>query len=428
MRGMGAMGNRRARRPWGLALAAAMAVVMAATLAAAACGSGVARRPENLALSVDPPRGPAYDPVRVKVSGADPGSMVTLTATAPGQGGVTWTSKAAFRADAQGVVDLTRQAPLGGSYSGVDPMGLFWSMDPPAGSSAEGFSTEGFTATIAVADQGATSSVTVAREFQAAGETTQALTVARDGFEGHLFLPPGIDRPRPALIMFGGSEGGEGLYAAAMLMASQGYPVLSVGYFQEPGTPPELKDIPLEYFTKAAAWLARQPQVAKQHIVVYGVSRGSEAALLLAQNFPDLIHGAALIAPSAEVWDAYPGPGAAWTLHGARIAPAGTDIPVDKVSGPVQAFAGTDDKLWSSLAWARQIDDELDRAHNPYPHSEHEYQDAGHMVGAVPYRPTMTTYTLNGMLLTLGGTRQADAAAQAQTWKAVTDLLASLAD
>ncbi|GAA1992630.1 acyl-CoA thioesterase/BAAT N-terminal domain-containing protein [Catenulispora subtropica] len=403
-----------------------LAVGMAAALAAAGCGSGASQRPKALTLSVDRPSGLAYQPVGVKVAGADPGSTVTLTATAEDAHGVTWKSKAAFKADAQGVVDLTRQAPTGGSYSGVDPMGLFWSMDPPTGSPAEGFDSDGFTATITAADQGATVSADVARQFESAGETERALTVAEDGFEGHLFLPPGIDKPRPALIMIGGSDGGESMYRGAMLMASYGYPVLSVGYFKVPGTPPVLQSIPLEYFVKAATWLEQQPQVAKQHTMVFGASRGSEAALMLAQDFPDLIHGAVLIAPSAEIWDGLPGPGAAWTLHGASIAPAGTDIPVDKVAGPVLTFAGTDDQLWQSLSWARQIDEELDHVHAPYPHSEHEYQRAGHMVGSIPYLPLLTTYTLSGRTLQLGGTRQANSAAQAQTWKAVSDLLASL--
>lgn len=416
------MGNRRVRSAaFGLAAATAAGMVAAS---AAGCGSGASERPKHLTVSVDRPSGPAYDPVSVKVAGGDPGSTVTLTATADDEHGVRWTSKAAFRADARGAVDLTRQVPIGGSYGGVDPMGLFWSMDPPSGISAQSFATEGFTATITAADQGATATAAVTREFKTAGETIQALTVAHDGFEGHLFLPSGIGEPRPALMMIGGSEGGESPYTAAMLMASQGHPVLSVGYFGVPGTPPALKEIPLEYFVKAVTWLQQQPQVAKQRTVVYGVSRGSEAALLLAQNFPDLVHGAVLIAPSAEIWDAYPGPGAAWTLHGARIAPAGTDIPVDKVAGPVLAFAGTDDKLWTSVSWARQIDEELNRAHDPYPHSEHEYADAGHMVGSIPYLPSLTTYVLNGKALQLGGTRQANSAAQTQTWKAVSDLLA----
>ncbi|MFF0067172.1 hypothetical protein ACFYRC_37890 [Streptomyces sp. NPDC005279] len=38
--------------------------------------------------------------------------------------------------------------------------------------------------------------------------------------------------------------------------------------------------------------LAKQPGVDPHHILAMGYSRGSEAALLLANDYPDLIHGA----------------------------------------------------------------------------------------------------------------------------------------
>jgi hypothetical protein len=41
-----------------------------------------------------------------------------------------WQSSAHFYADRQGVVDLARQASEGGSYLGLDDMGLFWSLRP----------------------------------------------------------------------------------------------------------------------------------------------------------------------------------------------------------------------------------------------------------------------------------------------------------
>ncbi|MFD0631125.1 acyl-CoA thioesterase/BAAT N-terminal domain-containing protein [Catenulispora yoronensis] len=382
--------------------------------------------PTALRLSIDKTQGLAYEPVHITVLGGAPGSTVTVRATAVDDRGVHWSSQADFRADAAGTVDLAAQAPVRGSYGGVDAMGLFWSMDPPAGDPSEKFPTTGFSVDVTATDQGATTTQSVKRVFQAPGETVQELTVAHDGFEGHLFLPPGLVKPTPALIMIGGSEGGESTYGAAMLMAAKGIPALSVGYFAVTGTPQNLQSIPLEYFVKAATWLEQQPLIDKRHVLLFGVSRGSEAALLTAQYYPDLVHGAVLIAPSAEVWGGLPDSDVAWTRAGDPVAPPGADIPVDKVDGPVQAFAGTDDKLWTAPAWARQIDDELNRAGVAHPHAAHVYQDAGHMVGAIPYLPLLTTYTLSGRTFQLGGTRQANAAAQAQTWKAVFDLMAGL--
>jgi hypothetical protein len=38
------------------------------------------------------------------------------------------------------------------------------------------------------------------------------------------------------------------------------------------------------------AWLAQQPEVNPNHLVVQGILRGSEAALLLGVNYPELVH------------------------------------------------------------------------------------------------------------------------------------------
>jgi Acyl-CoA thioester hydrolase/BAAT N-terminal region len=45
---------------------------------------------------------------------------------------VPWRSHATFVADSNGRVDVTRQAPIVGTYDGVAPMGLFWSCIPVA--------------------------------------------------------------------------------------------------------------------------------------------------------------------------------------------------------------------------------------------------------------------------------------------------------
>ena len=75
------------------------------------------------------------------------------------------------------------------------------------------------------------------------------------------------------------------VYGAALL-AAHGYPALTVAYFDWPGLPPALDGIPLEYFETAGKILASQPQVDPAHVLAMGYSRGSEAALLLADDFP----------------------------------------------------------------------------------------------------------------------------------------------
>jgi len=67
------------------------------------------------------------DGIHLRLAGLPPRQPVTINARMM-LAGRTWRSHAVFVPDARGSVDLGRHAPVRGSYSGVDPMGLFWAM------------------------------------------------------------------------------------------------------------------------------------------------------------------------------------------------------------------------------------------------------------------------------------------------------------
>src|SRR5262249_13143366 len=52
------------------------------------------------------------------------------------------------------------------------------------------------------------------------------------------------------ILYLGGSAGGLPWYTAPALLAAHGHPVLALAYFSEPGLPPQLENIPLEYFRR----------------------------------------------------------------------------------------------------------------------------------------------------------------------------------
>ena len=93
------------------------------------------------------------------------------------------------------------------------------------------------------------------------------------------------------MLVFGGSDGGLSGTLVAALLAAHGYPALALAYFNAPGLPAQLSDIPLEYFATALRWLRAQPQVDPRHVLTLGVSRGSEAALLLGAYYQRLVDG-----------------------------------------------------------------------------------------------------------------------------------------
>ena len=81
------------------------------------------------AIHVSPETALVDEPVRIHLTGLAPDQSVTVRATTTNSAGRRWQSRAEFKANKDGVVDLSKQSPVSGTYSGVDPMGLFWSMD-----------------------------------------------------------------------------------------------------------------------------------------------------------------------------------------------------------------------------------------------------------------------------------------------------------
>ena len=70
------------------------------------------------------------EPVRITVRGLAPGQPVTLRASLRDEKGALFRAHARYCADATGLLDLERALALGGSFAGLEPMGLFWALEP----------------------------------------------------------------------------------------------------------------------------------------------------------------------------------------------------------------------------------------------------------------------------------------------------------
>ena len=68
--------------------------------------------------------------VKISVSGLAAHQSVTLRAKLTGDGGEKMQSLAHYRANTRGQVYTSSQPALGGSYTGVESMGLMWAMKP----------------------------------------------------------------------------------------------------------------------------------------------------------------------------------------------------------------------------------------------------------------------------------------------------------
>lgn len=376
-------------------------------LLVAGCGGAGKEHVAGVRLSVLPAASVEDQPVDVSARGLGPHEIVSLSVASTDARGVRWTSAATFAANGSGMVDTRRDAPRAGAYTGAWGTGLIAMMRPTGPAPAHAYfwtSTRPFHFIASVQARGETiASTTFLRRFSNTMLTRRRESLSTAGLIGEFDYPTAAVQ-HPAILLLGGSEGGIPSTLAAGLLAAQGYPVLALAYFKEPGLPQELQNIPLEYFERALRWLDRQPQVDPAHVAVLGVSRGSEAALLSGAFFPALVHAVIAMAPSDAAICSYPGClGPAWTLHGRAIPytrqfdnPQPTDqpaaiIPVERIHGPMFLACGTDDQTWNSCAYATAIIDHLDAAHDGFPHILYRYANAGHIVGSfVPDEPGWT--------------------------------------
>ena len=405
-------------------------------------------------LSAEPVIALVTDPLTIRATGFAPNQKVGIRATTRNHDGVLWESAAVFEADANGIVDLTQQAPLSGSYEGVAPMGLFWSMRPT--------NTDGSTVFYTV-----TASYEVQLMLEAESETLVEMTVQRrkaardivrqeidDGNIVGVFYSPSGAEESPAILVIGGSGGGiPELYAA--LFASHGYASLAIGYFGVEGRPDTLSEIPLEYFDEGLAWLKSHPSVDSDRIAIYGHSRGSEAALLTAVHNPD-IAAVIAVAPSSVVWsgldysniienrgrvpsawsrDGVPLPANNVTItaetlralmgrpavmrdvfmQGLETPIAGSVIPVEKIQAPILLISSTNDQLWPSTPFAEQIMARLKDNDFAFAAEHIRLEGAGHSVKPA-WEPPIYMNGESPIVYVMGGSREANGQATAVLW------------
>jgi dienelactone hydrolase len=255
---------------------------------------------------------------------------------------------------------------------------------------------------------------TLTRTTLAAGVKEQPMALEDSGFVGTHFTPAG-DGKHPAVLFFGGSEGGDATTDIGALLASHGVEVLTLAYFGEQGLPRELKRVPLEYVRGAYLWLALQPGVDSDRVAVAGISRGGELALLYATTYRDADRVVALV-PSAFVFPADVDPHVpAWTYRGVDV-PFGQSerIPVEDFDGPILAMGSGEDFSWVSGQFVKEI-----QAHRDG-HDDDVYliyEKAGHLAGsAVPYTPL-------GEHGEYGGFPDVDADARADLWPKLVEFL-----
>ncbi|MEM8725693.1 MAG: acyl-CoA thioester hydrolase/BAAT C-terminal domain-containing protein, partial [Pseudomonadota bacterium] len=135
-----------------------------------------------------------------------------------------------------------------------------------------------------------------------------------EALPGAFFATPEGEGPFPAIIILGGSEGGDrGSRGSAKRFLAEGYAVLGLPYYspawggndqQFPTLPRAFAEIPVDKAKTAKDWLSDRPEIRGEDIAVYGVSKGAEFALL-AGSFIDGFAAIAAIVPTDVVWEGW---------------------------------------------------------------------------------------------------------------------------
>jgi hypothetical protein len=211
-------------------------LVVVIALASAACSSGPSA-PLHVRLAAGPAAGAFDSPIHIAASGLPPGALVSVQARARDYQGHLWESAADFRASAAGTLNLATAVPVSGSYHVADAAGLLWSLHPAFKSGPETqfyMAYSGFSVAVQVLANGQLVASQTLQRMASIAESR--LTVPADGLAGSLFVPAKLRPDAPAVVLIGGSNGGEDMLAAVAL-AEIGYPALALGYFKEPGLP-----------------------------------------------------------------------------------------------------------------------------------------------------------------------------------------------
>ncbi len=115
-------------------------------------------------------------------------------------------------------------------------------------------------------------------------------TVAEDvPFQGSKLFVPNDNVTHPGVILLHGSEGGSAAFTwvKAQFLAANGYAALAYCYFDcgaNSAAPKVLANVEVHKVFEALAWLKNSPYVKGKKTAIYGVSRGAELSMIIAEK------------------------------------------------------------------------------------------------------------------------------------------------
>lgn len=408
-------------------------------------------------LSVLPTRALVDEKFKVLVENLPAGSPVTLHSLHHSEDKDYWEAYAHYMSDHRGTVSVADDLSFGGTYVGIEPMGLLWSMRPVPGSRKglrlrkmdvcspmlvnisvyTGHITEGFREQLPLA------SVLTERWYMAPG--VRRIDIREKGVRGTLFIPPGPG-PFPGLMDMWGGGGGLLEYRSALL-ASHGYASLALEYF----APGELESAELEfkYFEVAFNIVKDHPQVIPDRVGIFGLSLGSVVTMSLAAE-STVIKPRCCVCISGSHF--YPrgltlsGHHKMLLKHSHKVRvdennhhiwrdlclPISSDLSMKvdggKINCPILLVNGLDDQNTPAVESAEDIAQMMHAAGKEHLLTRLHYPETGHLIEP-PYSPHFraTNFIVNStkakVILLWGGQTKPHSDAQEDSWRKILTFL-----
>ncbi|XP_003472352.2 acyl-coenzyme A thioesterase 1 isoform X1 [Cavia porcellus] len=393
-------------------------------------------------LSLEPAGRSLWDePLRIAVHRLAPRQPVTLRAALRDEKGALFRAHARYRADAAGRLDLQRAPALGGSFAGLEPMGLLWAMQPdrPFWRLLKRDVQTPFVVELEVLDghepdQGKLlASAVHERHFLAPG--VRRVPVREGRVRATLFLPP-EPGPFPGIVDLFGVGGGLLEYRASLL-AGKGFAVMALAYYNYDDLPKSVEAMHLEYFEEAVNYLLSHPEVKGPGIGLLGTSKGGELVLAMASFLKGIsaaviVNGSVAAVGGTIYYKDESVPPVTAMRNRVKMTKDGIMDIVDALKSPLEEpksfipversdatflfLVGQDDHNWQSEFYASEASKRL-QAHGKQKPQVICYPEAGHYI-EVPYFPLCKAalHNLVGAPILYGGEPRAHAMAQVDVW------------
>uniref|UniRef100_A0A5F9DLC8 Acyl-CoA thioesterase 4 n=1 Tax=Oryctolagus cuniculus TaxID=9986 RepID=A0A5F9DLC8_RABIT len=398
-------------------------------------------------VSVEPAGPCCWDePVRIAVRGLAPEQPVTLRASLRDEKGALFRAHARYCADAGGQLDLARAPALGGSFAGLEPMGLLWALQPdrPFWRLTKRDVQTPLAVELEVLDGHAPepgqllARALLERRFLPPGVRRQPVRAGR--VRATLFLPPGSG-PFPGVIDIYGVGGGLVEYRASLL-AGHGFATMALAFYGFEDLPKEYGDIHLDYFEEALCYMIEHPQVKGPSVGLLGISLGADICLSMASFLKNIsatvsINGSGFSGNRTIRYQQTSIPPLGHDLRRSKVAFSGlldivdirndvvgwcenpSMIPVERAQGPLLFIVGQDDHNWRSELYAQIISERLQARGKDSPQVM-SYPGTGHYIEP-PYFPVClaSLHKLPNKPVLWGGEPRAHSHAQVDAWKQI---------